>query len=277
MPEWREMTEQTDWWAKQPPQVACFSEDLKCWEAWDTTCWHMPLHAGTKHRTSHYWLLGEERCGKTRHWTIFLERTRAGQHQSDEHWNHFRGNVGETSERQGGVHMGFSEPTDTTLNWTEPNRPGCESHSPEPMKLSMSWTVTSRWKPSVCGFFISCISAASRRRSVPAPTSNMVSWTHTTSPGAAASQSTRQQSNNTPVARKERKKKQCDWQISSNLHACMRECMCACMCECMHMYVHVCVRACMCACMCWTLLDAEVRENTCTHLHKFIQFFFMAM
>ena len=25
---------------KQPSQVACFSEDLKCWGAWDTTCGH---------------------------------------------------------------------------------------------------------------------------------------------------------------------------------------------------------------------------------------------
>ena len=38
MPEWRETTEQIDWLAKQPSQVACFSEDLKCWEAWDITC-----------------------------------------------------------------------------------------------------------------------------------------------------------------------------------------------------------------------------------------------
>ena len=37
MPEWREMTEQTGWRVKQPSQVACFSEDLKCWGAWDTT------------------------------------------------------------------------------------------------------------------------------------------------------------------------------------------------------------------------------------------------
>ena len=28
MPEWREMTEHTDWWAKQPSQVSCISEDL---------------------------------------------------------------------------------------------------------------------------------------------------------------------------------------------------------------------------------------------------------
>ena len=40
MPEWRKMTQQTDWQAKQPSQVACFAEDLKCWGAWDTTCRH---------------------------------------------------------------------------------------------------------------------------------------------------------------------------------------------------------------------------------------------
>ena len=40
MPEWREMAEQIDWRAKQSSQVAYFSEDLKCREAWDTTCGH---------------------------------------------------------------------------------------------------------------------------------------------------------------------------------------------------------------------------------------------
>ena len=40
MPEWREMTEQLDWWAEQPLQIVCFSEDLKCWGAWDTTYGH---------------------------------------------------------------------------------------------------------------------------------------------------------------------------------------------------------------------------------------------
>ena len=38
IPEWREMTDQTDWRAKQPSQVVCFSEDLQCWGARDTTC-----------------------------------------------------------------------------------------------------------------------------------------------------------------------------------------------------------------------------------------------
>ena len=38
--EWREMTEQIDWWARQSSQVACFSKDLKWWGAWNTTCGH---------------------------------------------------------------------------------------------------------------------------------------------------------------------------------------------------------------------------------------------
>ena len=44
--------------------------------------------------------------------TIFLERAREGHRQSDEHWNRFKGNVGETYET-GGAHMGFSERIDT--------------------------------------------------------------------------------------------------------------------------------------------------------------------
>ena len=39
-----------------------------------------------------------------------------GHRQSDEHWNRFKGNVGETSERRGGAHIGFSERIDTILN-----------------------------------------------------------------------------------------------------------------------------------------------------------------
>ena len=54
-----------------------------------------------------------ERLGKRKHQTIFLERTREGHRQSDEHWNCFKGNIRETSERQGGAHMGFSKCIDT--------------------------------------------------------------------------------------------------------------------------------------------------------------------
>ena len=35
-----------------------------------------------------------ERRGKRKRLTTFLERTREGHHQSDEHWNCFKGNVG---------------------------------------------------------------------------------------------------------------------------------------------------------------------------------------
>ena len=45
-----------------------------------------------------------------------FERTREGLRQSDEHWNRFKGNAGETSERRGGARMGFSERIDTILN-----------------------------------------------------------------------------------------------------------------------------------------------------------------
>ena len=48
--------------------------------------------------------------------TIFLERTREGHRQSDEHWNRSKCNVGETSERRDGAHVDFSERIDTILN-----------------------------------------------------------------------------------------------------------------------------------------------------------------
>ena len=46
----------------------------------------------------------------------FLEWTREGHRQSDEHWNRFKGNVGETFEGRGGAHIGFSQRIDTLLN-----------------------------------------------------------------------------------------------------------------------------------------------------------------
>ena len=67
------------------------------------------------HTTDH--VRGLERRSMRR--TIFLERMREGHCQSDEHWNHFKGNTGETSERQSGAHMGFSKFIDTILNWSE--------------------------------------------------------------------------------------------------------------------------------------------------------------
>ena len=40
MLEWRKITKPTQWWAKLSSQVACISEDQKCWGAWDITCRH---------------------------------------------------------------------------------------------------------------------------------------------------------------------------------------------------------------------------------------------
>ena len=65
---------------------------------------------GTKPRTSHHRSSGGERRGKRKRSTIFLERTREGHRQPDEHWNRFKGIIWETSERRGGAHVGFSEP-----------------------------------------------------------------------------------------------------------------------------------------------------------------------
>ena len=57
-----------------------------------------------------------EDCGRRKRETIFLEGTREDHCQSDEHWNRFKGNVGETSERRTGENMDFSERIDSILN-----------------------------------------------------------------------------------------------------------------------------------------------------------------
>ena len=60
-----------------------------------------------------------ERRRKRKRSTIFLERTRKGHRQSDQHWNCFKGNIGEIPQRRGGALMGLPERIDTILNWTE--------------------------------------------------------------------------------------------------------------------------------------------------------------
>ena len=47
---------------------------------------------------------------------FFRKRTRKGHRQSDEHWNRFKGDVGETSERRGWSAKGFFERIDIILN-----------------------------------------------------------------------------------------------------------------------------------------------------------------
>ena len=82
------------------------------WGMWDTT-------VGAKPRTSHYWSPGGGRCRKRKCSMIVLERTRKGYGQSGKHWNCFKGNVGETSERWDGAHELFqAHPYHLELNWT---------------------------------------------------------------------------------------------------------------------------------------------------------------
>ena len=62
---------------------------------------------GTKPRTPHHRSAWRREEAKV---------TREGHRQSDEQWNCFKSNVGKTSERRGGAHMGFSDRIDTILN-----------------------------------------------------------------------------------------------------------------------------------------------------------------
>ena len=59
---------------------------------------------------------------------IFLEGTREGHHQSDEHWNHFKGNVGETCERWSGALSQRIDTILTDLNWKQSNNPACTTN-----------------------------------------------------------------------------------------------------------------------------------------------------
>ena len=89
--------------------VACFSEDLKCWGAWDTTC-------GRKAKDVTSPIAWKEEALDD--WSSLKGRERAIVNQTNTGWNPFKANVGDTSERRGGAHMGFSERIDTILNWT---------------------------------------------------------------------------------------------------------------------------------------------------------------
>ena len=112
MLEWREMTEQTDWLAKQLSQVACISEDPKCWGAWDPTCGHkakditslitLRREAWKEEVLDNFpWNWRYEREPLSIRWTLELFQR--------QHW----GNSWDS--------MGFSEHVDTILNWTEMN------------------------------------------------------------------------------------------------------------------------------------------------------------
>ena len=111
MPEWKEMTE----------HVCCGQSNHWKWLASQKSEVFRSVKHYLQAQCQGHQTIGhpEERCGKRKRSTIFLERTKKGYHESDEHWNHCKGNVGEASERQGGTHVSFSKCIDTILNWTD--------------------------------------------------------------------------------------------------------------------------------------------------------------
>ena len=113
MLERREMTEQTDWWVKQPSQVACFSEDLKCWGAWNTSCPHkakdiMPSTIWRKEAWKEVMLDNllwkDERGPSSIRWTL--------QPFQRQRWRNFW-------EMEWSAYVFFLKCMDTILNWTE--------------------------------------------------------------------------------------------------------------------------------------------------------------
>ena len=85
--------------------------DLKCWEAWDTTCGHKAKNI----TPSIAWrreVLKEEALDD-------LPWKDERRPSSIRLWNCFKGNFQEISKWRGEAHMGFSECRDTILNWTE--------------------------------------------------------------------------------------------------------------------------------------------------------------
>ena len=116
-PQWREMTEQTDWQAKQALQVVLRLRRSKVLRSLRPICGHE-----AKDITLLKWLMpGGERHGKTKHSTIFLERMRKSHwphYQSDEHWNCFKCKIlGEISQT-----WAFLSTKVTIFNWTKLNQ-----------------------------------------------------------------------------------------------------------------------------------------------------------
>ena len=106
------MTEQIDWRAKQPSEVACFSlgrsEVLRSFRHY--------LRAQSQGHPTIDCLeeRGMERRSARR--SSLKGRERAIVKRTDIGRNCFRGDVGETSETRGRAHMGFYERINTILN-----------------------------------------------------------------------------------------------------------------------------------------------------------------
>ena len=115
--DWRKMTKQTDWQAKQPSQVVCTLEALQCWGAWCS--WLCALG----------WCLGLLNWGhKAKKITPSITWRWKVQKEDALHSFLWKGERGPSSIRQTlelfqmkHWGMGFSECTDTILNWNDLN------------------------------------------------------------------------------------------------------------------------------------------------------------
>ena len=93
---------------------------LKCWGAWDTTRGHK-----TKDITPS--MPGGERRRNLKRSTIFLERTRKGRRQSDQHWNYFKGNIRETPEMGWSAYI-WAFPSTYIPSWTDTAKLGMKQN-----------------------------------------------------------------------------------------------------------------------------------------------------
>ena len=94
--------------------VACFSEDLKCGEAWDINC-------GQKAKAITPSIAWRREAWKEKALDDLPWKDETGPSSIRRTLEPFQRQRRKTSERQGGAHMGFSERTDAILNWTELN------------------------------------------------------------------------------------------------------------------------------------------------------------
>lgn len=65
------------------------------------------MRVQSRARTSQHRSPEGDRCSNRKRSAIFLQRTKKGFRQPDQHWNCFNENAGKNSERRSGAHMGL--------------------------------------------------------------------------------------------------------------------------------------------------------------------------
>ena len=101
---------------EQPSRSTC--TDLKCWGAWNTSCWYKAddIASSIALRKEEE---EEERERESKRSAIFLTGRERDIHSQTNIGNCFKCSTVRSSERRPGAHMSFLECADTILNWTE--------------------------------------------------------------------------------------------------------------------------------------------------------------